>query len=182
MKTFKESVFESPNYKDLIPDEEMKLQFKGKMQYLKWLLTNPDLDPIFVSAEWHTMRRLEWGYNAYNAQRKLDSKLCTLACYDYIRDGKWSKLVKDHFFGVTLAAEEVRAAFEKSNFDIDYMVDEWLPENFYIFLKWTVTPEEHKKENISRAEHTREEKNNWKHIKNCSEVMYRKSKKELVVK
>ena len=180
MKTFKESVFESPNYKDLIPDEEMCSTFRFKLKLLKYLLSQPETAE--VEKEWHTMRRLGWGYNIYNAQRKLDSKLCTLACYDYIRDGKWSKLVKDHFFGVTLAAEEVRAAFEKSNFDIDYMVDEWLPENFYIFLKWTVTPEEHKKENISRAEHTREEKNNWKHIKNCSEVMYRKSKKELIVK
>jgi hypothetical protein len=181
MKTFKECVFSSPNYKDLIPDVGMQLQFRGKMLHLKWLLTNPELDREYVDAEWHTMRRLTWGYNTYNSQRKLDSKLCTLACYDYIREGKSSKLVKDHFFGVTLASEEVRGAFEKCNFDIDYMVNEWLPQNFYLFLKWTVTPEEHKKENISRAEHTREEKNNFKHIKNCSEVMYRKSKKDLTI-
>ena len=180
MKTFKECVFGSPNYKDLIPDEAMSKTFRFKMKLLKSLLTDPDTDE--VEKHWNTMRRLDWGYNIYNAQRKLDSKLCTLDCYDYIREGKSSKLVKDHFFGVTLAAEEVRTAFEKSNFDIDYMVNEWLPQNFYLFLKWTVTPEEHKKENISRAEHTRDEKNNFKHIKNCSEVMYRKNKKELLAK
>ena len=92
----------------------MKKTFKNKLIYLKYLLTSDELDDDSREVEWFSSRRLTWGYNIYNNQRNLNSGLCSKDCYEYIINGKGSKLVQDHFFGVTLSAEEVRKAFEES--------------------------------------------------------------------
>ena len=180
MKKFSEIFLSSEQGKKLLPNESMKETFRNKLIYLKYLLTSPDLSDKFREEEWFASRRLTWGYNIYNNQQNLNSGLCSKDCYEYIVNGKSNKLVQDHFFGVTLSAEEVRKAFEESNFNIDYMVNDWLPSRYYIFLKWYVTPEEHKKENILRAEHTLDEKDNFKHLIKVSEVVEKKSKKDLL--
>ena len=179
-KTFSEIFLTSNQGKKLLPNDSMKKTFKNKLIYLKYLLTSDELDDDYREEEWFSSRRLTWGYNIYNNQRNLNSGLCSKDCYEYIINGKGSKLVQDHFFGVTLSAEEVRKAFEESNFDIDYMVNEWLPKKYYMFIKWYVTPEEHKKENILRGEHTLEQKDNFEHLINCSEPVEKKRKTQLL--
>lgn len=178
--SFSKTFLNSEQGKKLLPNEEMLETFKNKLVYLKYLLTSPDLSDKFREEEWFASRRLTWGYNIYNNQKNLNSGLCTKECYDYIINDKSHKLVQDHFFGVTLSAEEVRKAFEQSNFDIDYMVNEWLPNNYYLFVKWYVTPEQHKKENIIRGEHTVEEKDNYQHMVNCSDPVEKKTKRTLL--
>ena len=179
-KTFSKIFLTSDQGKKLLPNDSMKKTFKNKLIYLKYLLTSDELDDDFREEEWFASRRLTWGYNIYNNQKNLNSGLCSKDCYEYIINGKSNKLVQDHFFGVTLSAEEVRKAFEKSNFNIDYMVNEWLPNKYYMFIKWYVTPEEHKKENILRGEHTLEQKDNFEHLINCSEPGEKKSKTQLL--
>jgi len=182
MKTpFSTTFLNSEQGKKLLPNQEMLETFKYKLIHLKWLLTSPELSDKYREEEWFASRRLTWGYNIYNNQKNLNSGLCTKECYEYIKNGKANKLVQDHFFGVTLSAEEVRKAFENSNFDIDYMVNEWLPKKYYLFVKWYVTPEQHKKENIIRGEHTVEEKDNYEHMVNYSEPVEKLSKKQLLL-
>jgi len=81
---------------------------------------------------------------------------------------------------VTEVSLVIRKTFEECNFNLDYMVNEWLPKNYHLFTTWYVTPEEHKKDNIIRAEHTIEEKNSFNHLVRVSEVVEKKTKKTLL--
>ena len=56
-----------------------------------------------------------------------------------------SKIVKDHVFGATLAGKVFFEEFEKWNYDIDYMVNTWLPNNIFIFAVIEIEKEEHNK-------------------------------------
>ena len=182
MKKFSDIFYESTSGKKIWIQygDSMKKTFKNKMVQLKFLLTSPDLDDDYREDEWMTMRRLEWGYNAFNNSKPTNSGLCSKRCYNYIKSKKSNKLVKDHFYGVTEVANEVRREFEKSNFDITYMVNEWLPKNYHLFVTWHVTPDEHKGENIKRAKHTLSEKDTFQHLVNVSEVVQKKTRKQLL--
>ena len=69
---------------------------------------------------------------------------------------------------------------EDCGYNVEYMVQEWLPKNYHLFTIWYVTPEEHKKENIARAANTIEEKDNFEHLIKVSEVVEKKSKKDIL--
>ena len=148
--------------------DSMSKTFRNKLHLLYNLLKSPTLDDDFREDEWKSMRRLGWGYNIFNSTLPTKPIFCTKDCHKFIKQRKKSKLIKDHFYGVTEAAEAVKTEFEKSNFDIDYMVNEWLPKNYHIFVSWYVTKEEHKKKNIDRPsknkKYTIEEKDNYKHF------------------
>ena len=152
MKPFSQLFYESQTGQDIWTNhgESMSMVFKNKLVQLHFLLTSPLLDDEYREVEWKTMRRLEWGYNIFNSTLPTKPHFCSKACYRYIKQGKTTKLVKDHFYGVTESANEVRRVFEESGFDIDYMVNEWLPTHYHLFVTWYVTPKEHKKENIDR--------------------------------
>ena len=182
MKKFSEIFYSSSHGKKIwkLYGESMKKTFKNKLVQMKFLLTSSELDDDYREAEWMAMRRLEWGYNIFNDSKPTKSGLCSKRCYYYIKSKKSYKLVKDHFYGVTEASNEVRREFEKSNFDIDYMVNTWLPKNYHLFVTWQVTPEEHRGDNIKRAKHTLSEKDSFQHIINVSEVVEKKSRKELI--
>lgn len=182
MKTFSEIFYSSKSGQKIWTDYggSMQKTFKNKLILLRNLLQSPELDDEFREEEWMAMRRLEWGYNIFNSAAPTKSGLCSKKCYRYIKQKKSGRLVKDHFYGVTESANEVRRNFETSGFDIDYMVNEWLPTNYHLFVTWQVTPEEHKGENIKRAQHTIEEKDNFQHLINVSEVVEKKKRSELI--
>jgi len=74
------------------------------------------------------------------------------------------KSVKDHVFGATLAGEEVLKAFKEWDYDIDYMVNEWLPKNLYYFAIIELTKEEHNI--LDTHKHTKNQKRNLEHYAN----------------
>ena len=166
-KTFSEIFYESKKSKETweTHGDSMKLSVKNKLIQLKHLLTSPDLDDEYREKQWMALRRLDYGYNlfVFNGTQIQDSGLCTKKCLTYVKNRKKGKLVKDHFFGVTEASVVLRDEFEKCNFDIEYMLNEWLPKNYHLYLTWYVTPEEHKGKNITRAGHSIEEKDNFEH-------------------
>ena len=182
MLKFSEIFYNSENGKNIWNSysELMKLDFRNNLGELKFLLTRSDISNEWREERWVKIRRLSFAYNMLHSSKYVNSGLCSKDCYEFIKNGKSSKLVKDHFYGVTAVSEEIRINFEKSNFDIDYMVNEWLPKNYHLFVTWYVTPEEHKKDNIIRAEHTIEEKDNFKHLVKVSEVVEKKTKKYLL--
>lgn len=182
MKTFSQIFYTSTNGKKIwkLYGTSMQRTFKNKMVLLRNLLISTELDDDFREEEWMSMRRLEWGYNIFNSLKPTNSGLCSKKCYNYIKNKKSSRLVKDHFYGVTESSNEVRREFEKSNFNIDYMVNEWLPKNYHLFVTWYVTPEEHKGVNIKRAKHTLGEKDKFEHLVNVSEVVEKKTRKNLL--
>jgi len=65
----------------------------------------------------------------------------------------------------------IHQEFEKNNFDIDYMVNEWLYNNLWLWQTIKVTTEEHKKDNIIRNEHSIEDKLLLKHYKKVSNLL-----------
>lgn len=182
MKKFSEVFYLSKNGNKIweLYSEQMKEDFRGVLGELKFLLTRGDISNEWREERWTKIRRLSFAYNAFHSSKYTNSGLCSKNCYEYILNGKGGKLVKDHFYGVTETAEEVRKNFENNNLDIDYMVNEWLSKNYHLFAIWYVTPEEHRKENIARAENTIEEKDNFKHLIKVSEVVEKKTRLNLI--
>jgi hypothetical protein len=81
------------------------------------------------------------------------------------------KQLNDHVFGVVEIGKRIHKAFEEANFDIDYMVNEWLYENLYLWMTIKVAKMEHKRENINQNVHTIEEKRQLKHYINVSDLI-----------
>ena len=79
--------------------------------------------------------------------------------------------VNDHFFGTQLIGEYVHKVLKKSNYDIDWMVNEWLYDHLFLWAKIKITKEEHHKDNVIRNKHTIEQKLNLEHYKNVSELI-----------
>ena len=81
-----------------------------------------------------------------------------------------NKLTNDHLFGVTLIGWKIHNIIQdmlKDNIVVDdivnYMVDEWLPDNLFLWAQATLTKKEHKSENLGRDNHTLQEKINLVH-------------------
>ena len=187
MKPFSQLFYESQTGQDIWTNhgESMKLDFRNNLVEMEFLLTRKDITEEWREERWTKIRRLSFSYNMFHSAKPTRPYFCSKASYEYIREGKTTKLVKDHFYGVTESANEVRRVFEESGFDIDYMVNEWLPTHYHLFVTWYVTPKEHKKENIDRPtknnSYSIEEKDNYKHfIGDVSEVVERKTKRQLL--
>jgi len=84
---------------------------------------------------------------------------------------KGVKKTADHLLGTTQIGNFIHQEFEKNNFDIDYMVNEWLYDNLWLWQTIKVTTEEHKKDNIIRNEHSIEDKLLLKHYKKVSNLL-----------
>jgi|TARA_B110000971_G_scaffold28109_1_gene25187 hypothetical protein len=78
------------------------------------------------------------------------------------------KTTLDHWAGMTEVGRYVHEVFKKSEYNIDWMLNEWLYDNLHLWATIKVTKEEHKKENIIRNNHSLEEKNELKHYINFS--------------
>jgi hypothetical protein len=65
--------------------------------------------------------------------------------------------------GVTEVGNQVVKEFIKCNYDVDYMVNEWLYEHLHYWFTVKITKEEHKQENLARNKHSLEDKINLVH-------------------
>jgi hypothetical protein len=81
-----------------------------------------------------------------------------------------SLLTKDHIIGVTLVGWLIHNIIQdmlKDNIVVEdivnYMVDEWLPDNLFLWAEANLTTKEHKSENLKRDNHTLQEKINLEH-------------------
>ena len=133
---------------------------------------SPKYDKLFMR---DVVYRLVVGYNGTSWGAGIISDV-------YTKSWKKEKVVKkgyrgvdDHIVGATAIGRHVKEIFEKNGLNIDYMVNEWLPENLYLWATVKVTNEEHERENILRnSDCTIEEKFNFKHYVNTSLVVYPK--------
>lgn len=55
-----------------------------------------------------------------------------------------NQLVNDHVFGCLLIAILVKKTFIESGYDIEYMINEWLPNNLYLWMVVRMTKDEHR--------------------------------------
>ena len=75
-----------------------------------------------------------------------------------------NKCTDDHLFGVTDVGISIFLAYKNSGWNIDDIVNKWIPKHLYLWLTVKILKKEHQGENsIARAEHTLEEKINLVH-------------------
>jgi hypothetical protein len=110
--------------------------------------------------------RLVLGYFGVGRQAGLTSGLVSEDAND-----KGIKKTADHLLGTTQIGKFIHEEFEKNNWDINYMVNEWLYENLWLWQTIKVTTEEHKKDNIIRNEHSIKDKLLLKHYKKVSNLL-----------
>ena len=110
--------------------------------------------------------RLVLGYFGVGRQAGLTSGLVSEDA-----NAKGIKKTADHLLGTTQIGKFIHEEFEKNNCDINYMVNEWLYENLWLWQTIKVTTEEHRKDNIIRNEHSIEDKLLLKHYKKVSNLL-----------
>jgi len=87
----------------------------------------------------------------------------------------------DHIFGATLAGNQLLKEFKEWDYNIDYMVNHWLPDNIWLFCSATITKKEHGM--LESHGHTVNQKLNFVHYEECNiklehrETAFRDSKK-----
>ena len=111
------------------------------------------------------MYRLGLGYYGIGKQSGIPSGIMT-------EDSKINNNTDDHVFGVVEIGKYIHQEFEKYGFNLDYMVNEWLYENLWLWMTIKVSKIEHKKENIIRNGHSIEDKKNFKHYKKVSKFLF----------
>ncbi len=143
-------------------EDEFKSYFNLHLKSLQlWInedATNKQLEQF--------MYRLGLGYFGIGKQGGLTSGLITEDA-----SVKGVEKTADHLLGTTQIGKYIHEQFEKNDWDIDYMVNEWLYENLWLWMTIKVTKTEHKKDNIIRNDHTIEEKLELKHYTNTSEII-----------
>ncbi len=73
--------------------------------------------------------------------------------------------VFDHVVGATLCGKTVEDKIKETDYQIKYLIDNWLFDNLYLWGTIKVSKIEHKKDNILRNKNTLSEKINFEHYK-----------------
>jgi len=148
---------------------EYKAVFRLQLKVLKLYIDEENLqeDP----KTWEKMLRsfvyrLSIGYFGVGKQAGLSSGVFTLAT---TKNG--TKSTNDHLFGAVAIGQRIHDEFVKCNFDIDYMVENWLPSNLFLWMTIKISNEEHSKDSVIRDGNTIEEKMNLLHYHNVSQLM-----------
>jgi hypothetical protein len=122
-----------------------------------------------TEAQLKSVYRLNIGYMGVGKQSGLYSGLITKNAIGL----KSNKYTNDHWLGATEIGRQVHEAFEKNNFDIDYMVNVWLYDNLWLWSTIRVTKWEHRSMNIGRKGYSIEEKLNFGHYgSNVSPIVF----------
>lgn len=111
------------------------------------------------------MYRLGLGYYGIGKQGGIPSGVLT-------EESKLHKNTDDHVFGVVEIGKYIHQEFKEHGYDIEYMVEQWLYDNLWLWMTIKVSTKEHKKENIIRNKHTIEEKKLFRHYKNVSKFLF----------
>lgn len=151
---------------------EFKAVFKLQLKVLKLYIEEGQLTnekEVWLKMMRSFVYRLSIGYFGVGKQAGLYSGVFTIATTK-----KGAKSTNDHLFGAVAIGERIHEEFIKNNFDIGYMVEEWLPLNLYLWLTIKITNEEHQKECVIRDGNTIEEKMNLIHYQNVSQLMAKK--------
>lgn len=155
-------------------NNRVKYWSKNQQEYKRWF--NRQLKHLLLDIEEGAtekelnafMYRLGIGNYALGKQGGIPSGVRTEASVGL----STNKLTNDHVFGTVEIGKYVHQEFKKYNYDIDYMVNEWLYDNLWLWITIKVARTEHKVENISRNENTIEDKKEFKHYLNVSSFVF----------
>ena len=120
-----------------------------------------DLDNPNTTSKFKSTLRLTLGYGGLTptlthkmiglySEKALDLKLNK-------KMGK--KCVDDHLFGVTEVGNAMFMEYKNSGWDLNYVLNEWLPQHLYLWLQVKILKTEHQGDgSVKRGKHTLEEK------------------------
>ena len=136
-------------------EQKWKTKFKEALEILQLTLKRRhSTDRI------RNIQRLILGYSAFCSQRGLPSGI---ESFESSISSKSIKRTSDHVFGATMIGEQIIVELTKRNYDIDYMVNEWLYKNLYLWMTITLTKDQH--DFIPRNIHSFKEKLKLVHYK-----------------
>lgn len=138
-----------------------KRWFRKQLKHLLVEIEDESTERELASFMW----RLGLGYWGIGRQSGLVSGIKT-------KDSLTNSYTNDHVFGTVEIGKYIHREFKKNNFDIDYMVNQWLYDNLWLWMTIKVSKKEHKKDNIQRNSHSLDEKKDLKHYKNVSELIF----------
>ena len=157
-KTFKKRLYGLRGIADYYMDE-----FRCSISELQDYFHNSDLkNPIGYTGI--NSNGIHSGFNSKDVARLVREHNCSI--------GKLRKkklLTDDHIFGTTLIGRMVLQACINSEFNIDYMVNEWLPKNLHLWTRVIITKEED--DRLARHQHSYEDKVNLVHYKEAGIVL-----------
>lgn len=76
------------------------------------------------------------------------------------------RITDDHIFGATLGGRHLLEEFKKWDYNLDYMVNHWLPDNIWLFCSATITKKEHGM--LESHGHSINQKLNFIHYQECN--------------
>lgn len=145
-------------------ESEYKINFRIQLNNLKVNLSDKNIPKKNIEK---SIFRLGIGYSGIGTQNGLSSGIKSK---NTLKPNV--KTTHDHLIGAKQIGEIVHKEFEKHNYDIDSMVNEWLYENLWLWMTIKVTSEEHNKNNILRDMTDIEQKLNLSHYVNVSELIF----------
>tara|TARA_R110002020_G_scaffold420545_1_gene629684 strand:+ start:1180 stop:1815 length:636 start_codon:yes stop_codon:yes gene_type:complete len=175
------------SYSDMtIPAVEARLLgLKTEYQYAiekrpetKWYYGTGDVKN--ETSKYRSYLRLGIGYNL--PLYKFTSKILGFEIFSkeaYILKIKkmiGKNLTKDHIFGVTDVGIETFSNYICCDWDLDYMVNEYIPNNLYQHFECRMLKSEHQKQDeydtngVARGKHTIEEKISMKHYEDVVDL------------
>ena len=171
MNDIKQRIIDFPR-KEKVWEEEglLKDYFRANLHILKYFDENPQIfSDDFVKKGYY---KNGIGYRGVGKGDGFSSGLYSTATVGLPS----SMCTNDHIVGATTVGEYVHEMLKENDYRIDWMVDEWLYANLYLWATIKVTKEEHKKENIIRGgakSNVRKLVNyklNLKHYENVSDI------------
>ncbi len=143
--------------------EQWQASFRLQLLILKTYIDHEASDSMMQSF----MYRLALGYFGLQCQSGIPSGIFSAATVGLPSH----QTTGDHIFGAVEIGRTVKDAFEKSEYNMEYMLNEWLFENLYLWMTVKVSKEEHKSSNIIKNKNSIEEKRKMMHYKSVSELM-----------
>ena len=154
------------NRRDVIWEKnktEWKKCFRLQLKTLKLYLDNHADERLLNSFVY----RLGLGYWGIGKQNGIPSGIASMNALS----NEEVKKTHDHMIGAQSIGRRVHEVFEVSGFDEEYMVNNWLYENLWMWMTIKVTQEEHSSKNISKTITDIEEKKMLRHYINVSPLV-----------
>ena len=152
----------------------VKAEYEAHKEYLTEEQFNHyvgDLDSPDTTSNFKSTLRLIFGYNllvptlTHNMIKLYSEEASQLLEKEVTSEykNKSEEMIKlcteDHLFGTTEVGLQVFLAYKNSGWDINYMINEWLPQHLYLWLQVRILKSEHQGSgSIKRGKHTIEEK------------------------
>ena len=134
-----------------------------------------DGDVINTTSKFRSFTRLALGYNipfGTFIPKNIRFELFSENAYDLKINGKMGKkITKDHIFGTTEVGIQMFDTYKDSDWDTDYMLNEYIPQTLYQYSLCRLLKSEHQKEDkddtngVARGKHTMKEKISLLHYK-----------------